>query len=249
MTRITGARVAICLALLSIFCKPEAKADFQIDAKFVGGSTIPLTKTNWDQHTESLAGSNPFQVVQFNPTAYGITAPPGQVAVLTAVAFELHYTFKNTITMTFQNVSTITVNASGEMHLALGSNPDIVGHPVFLNSATVTSNKGDTFPETIVSGPKIVDRISSYGYRDPTVVSQFDGTGTVSMPVIAKATSDFTSTSGNGSGTSDTLAGASLRVLYWYTFVVPEPSSMALVGIGVFGVALAGNRAQRRQKT
>lgn len=225
---------------------PIARADFVTAAQT---GTIPLTLTDWSPTTTSLAGKNPFQIQQFNAAAYQAAAPAGKTVQLTGVGISLTYQFQNTISMRFDNVSTITVNASGEMHLGLAGTgiTDLVGKPTFASSASKTSTGTDVFPKFLTLPTTVVNHTSNMGYTaaNPTVLAAFTGTGIASLPVVATATSSFSTSSGNGKGTSDTSALASISVVYFYQYV-PEPSSMALTGLGGIGLVLAyrkrGNR-------
>lgn len=237
----------LTLGLFLVILPPNVQADFTVVPKV--SDPIPLTLTDWNKNTESLAGKNPFQVQQFNPNDYASSAPPGQVAQLTGVGIRLTYSFHNQITMRFDNVSTITVNAHGDMHLALpGVLADIVAAPHFDNVGTQTSSKGDTFPKSVDITPplNLTNKHVDAGYTTANVLAAFTGSGQVLMPVTATATSDFTTTSGNGRGTSDTAAGASISVLYYYRFV-PEPSGVVLMGLGGVGVLTVYRRRVRRK--
>jgi hypothetical protein len=229
---------------------PPARAGLDIRTQTVTTTPIPLTKTDWNDSTASLAGKNPFVLPQFNPADHTAEGPPGSKVMLLAVAFELTYQFQNTLTMQFTNVSTITVTASGIMHLNLpGVINDLVGAPTFANSGSRTSKSTDTFPENVVLGPQITSGDSKMAYfwnTSPNVTNAFTGTGVIKLPVIATATSDFTTSSGNGRGTSDTFALASINVIYFYTFV-PEPSSVVLTALG--GTALAACYQRRRARS
>ena len=226
---------------------PSTRADFMTAAQT---ESIPLTLTDWSPTTASLAGKNPFVIQQFNAATYQPMAPAGKTVLFTGVAVSLTYQFQNTISMRFDNVSTITVNASGEMHLGLNGLPitDLVGKPTFATSATQTSTAGNTFPKNVTVPTKVVNGLSSMGYTaaNGAVFTAFAGSGSVSLPVVATATSSFTTSSGNGKGTSDTSALASISVVYFYQFV-PEPSSMALTGLGGVGLVLAFRKRVSRK--
>lgn len=218
-----------------------------VQATIVNGGTIPLTPTDFGPSTVSLGGKNPFQVQQFNPSDY--KAPPGKVAELYAVGIHLDYGFKNTISMTFTNASTINVSASGVMHLTLPDKvTDLVGTPTFGTAANHTTPAGTThyaltMPTKDVTGASAM----GYGQSSPQVLAAFTGNSTLNLPVFATATSSFTTTTGNGVGTSITSATATLSVVYYYTFV-PEPSSVVLTGFGGVGLLLAYRRGRLRRK-
>lgn len=206
--------------------------------------TIPLTQTDWGPSTSSLAGLNPFQIQKFNASTYN---QGGMTAVLTGVELSLDYQFNNTISMRFDNVSTITVNASGTMNLTLPDNvTKLVPTAVFANSAMQTSTPADVFSKfvTLPTATFTGTKPATYTQADSAILSQFTGTGTIGLPVFATAQSQFTTTSGNGFGSSVTLATATIRLLYRYS-LVPEPASVALMGIGLTGLLLAGRSRTR----
>ena len=199
--------------------------------------TIPLTKTNWTPTTSTLTGVDPLSVVKFDPTTLGL--PPGQTAILTQVDLTVNYTFENTLTMRFDNPSTITVSASGTMNLYLpNGTTNLVTPPTFTNSSTQTATVSDTFSKYVTLPTQTTTGTASQSYVDQPTVSQFLYNGSngklINLPVFAQAQSSFATNSGNGFGSSVTLAGASITVVYHY--ILPEPSSFVLTGLGVMGL-------------
>lgn len=74
--------------------------------------------------------------------------------------------------------------------------------------------------------------VTEQGLSAPSVdISRFVGLGTVDMPVASRATSSIRGP-GNLIAQFETFAGATVTVVYGYS-PVPEPSSMALLGIAV----------------
>jgi len=229
---------------------PQARAEYVIQTA-TQTREIPLTLTDWNEHTASLEGKNPFQIQQFNAADY---TAPGQSAsnvMLLGVAVVLNYQFANTITMRFDTPSTINVTASGEMHLKLpGVTDNLVGAPTLGTSAERTATPSDLFPKFVTLPTKYTSGTSSMGYThdaNPNVLAAFTGTGSIYLPVVATAKSSFTSTSGNARGTSDTAASATVSVIYFYTYVVPEPASVMLMGLGGGGLVLAYRARSRRR--
>ena len=210
--------------------------------------TIPLTQTDWGPTSTTLAGLNPMQFQQFNASLYN---QGNLTAELTGVELALDYQFNNTISMRFDNVSTITVNATGTMRLTAPNNTtNLVTPATFTNSGSQTSTPADVFSKFVTLPTNTITGTSaaSYTQSDAAILAQFTGTSTIGLPVYASAQSSFSTTSGNGFGSSVTLARATARLFYRYT-LVPEPSSMALVGIGLVGFLMVGRKRARIRAT
>lgn len=206
-------------------------------------ASIPLTQTNWDSTTPSVAGVDPLTFQQFNAAQY---SQNGLTAVLTSVQLTLNYTFDNTLTMRFDNVSTITVTASGTMGLTLPGGTNLLPTtPTFTHSETLSATPSDVFSKyvTLPLTPPATGTVNGT-YTDSATLSQFTGTGTISLPAFANATSSFTSSSGNGYGSSVTYASATVGIVYFYT-LAPEPSSFVLMGLGVVGLVAVACRRSR----
>lgn len=221
---------------------------------------VPL-QTDWMKGTPVSPGSStlindPFKVAQFNAANYHNpdASSPLQTAQLYQVVVSLSYQFQNQVQMAFITQSTSTVTAQGVMHLDAISNTtnqtvsDLVNTPTFwtqktLSYPTETGNPNYLQP---LDQALTVKSISAIGYTDSSKLSLFTGNGTLMMPVIATAQSSYTNSSGNGAGGSITTAYAALSVTYYYYFV-PEPSSLALTGLGALGLCVV-SRAQSRRK-
>jgi len=222
--------------------------------------TIPLTPTNWNPQTKfATTNPDPFLTEQFDPSKFPVFGAPGK---LVGVELHLDYRFDNRLTMRFDNVSTISVEARGTVDVYLPDKPANATSPVplpgftklvptgeFTNQATMESKPSDIFSKTVMvpsdgtfkSFPGSTSSVPG-GYTDPNILAAFTGKGSLTIPVYATATSSFTSLSGNGAGTSEMLAMATVRVVYYY---VPEPSSLALFGLGALGLAWAGRGRAR----
>jgi hypothetical protein len=245
-------RQAVLMALLVVGISPllgsRARADFiQLPAQT---DVIAPTKTDWNDKTSSLIGSNPFMVKLFNPADFQSQAPPGKFAKLEAVAISLTYSINNTITLRFDNVSTINVTATGFVAVTLPDHTtNLVNPATFTTAISRSSNASDLFPKFVPITPNTVAGTSAIGYTldtNSSIVSMFQGKGTIDLPVFAHAQSTFSSTSGNGAANVVTIAAATISVIYWYSFV-PEPSSIVLTGLGGLGLALASVRRARRK--
>jgi len=107
------------------------------------------------------------------------------------------------------------------------------GSPFFLTADGQPDNITSTFTGT-----------RSLTLTDPGQLALFTGPGTVGLPVFAAAGSFFSTTSGNGIGSIVTYAAVTVQLSY--TYAIPEPSSVALLGLGVVGIVLAGGLRRRR---
>jgi len=218
-------------------------------------------QTDWMSGTVSADSktliNDPFKVAQFDAAKYADPVNhPGQTAQLYEVVVSLSYQFQNQVQMAFVNPSTSTVTAQGVMHLnAINGTTgqtlnDIVNTPTFFTQKTLTyptdtSNKNYLQP---LSEALTVKSISAIGYFDSSTLNMFSGKGAVSMPVIATAQSSYLNSAGNGAGGSITTAYAALSVTYYYTFApVPEPSSLALTGLGALGLCVTTRVKSRRK--
>ena len=207
-------------------------------------STIAQTETNWNLD---------FSLPKFNPAEYSL---PGQTAVLTQVDLTLNYEFDNTLTMIFApSLSTITVSASGTMNAYLPDGTTVLsasGPPTgsFSNAALYTLTPSDLLNKDFtkiydLSPPatgSFVTKLMGQSEINQFLYNSSNGVTMAQLPVTAIAQSSFASSSGNGFGSSVTLAGASISVVYHY--VLPEPSSFLLMGLGVMGLgAIAMKRS------
>jgi hypothetical protein len=240
----------LCAGLTLVAGGGHARADFTVAPPTV---TVPLTPTNWGPTTTSLAGIDPLAIQQFDASKY---STPGHVATLTGVDVTLDFEFDNRVILTFTTMSTITVAATGTMDLFL---PDgttrLVPSATFANTGSLTVNPATLLMKTFgLPNPpdftKFPGSTPTVSYTDAATISQFTGKSTINLKAFAQATSNFKTSSGNGFGSSVTLATATVHVLYHYTLmVVPEPSSVALTGIGALGLLVLGRNALRKNQS
>jgi hypothetical protein len=237
----------LCVGFALVLGSAPARATYYTTP--VQALVIPLTQTNWGTNTLSIQALNPFVVKKFDPLnpdpAHPL--PSGQTAVLFGITVALGYEFDNTPTMTFKNVATLTVNTVGAMNMYLpDGKTNVVVAPTFSNIAQQVSTTADTFPKSVTLSTQKTTAIVSGSYVDTATLAQFIGSkgATISLPVFAQATTTFTSSSGNGTGSAVTFAGAQINLVYFYT-LVPEPTSFVLMGLGLTGlIVVAGNRTR-----
>jgi len=248
----------------------RARADFQIlvdnnpanQAATNQNLVIAATDTDFGPGSKSVI-NDPFVIQQFDPSNHTqVINGKLQTAQLYEVVVSLKYEFDNTIQMSFVKASTSTVTASGIMNLQMfdshgnimkdaNGNPIIYalgkgGQPGFFTAKTLTFPTDTTNPNYIQPTPKVISSTSALGYFDSAVLNSFTGTGNVTLPVYAAASSSYTNSDGNGIGGSLTTASAALSVTYYYSFV-PEPSSLALTGLGALGLCVVSRVGGRRR--
>jgi len=182
------------------------------------------------------------------------------------------FTVSNLVTMNFVTPSTITLRTASEQapnqgtSITIGSveiNRALLAEAAPVLTYTRTTNgfnqsfsndttqvaAGTRFFLTPDGDPNNIGSLfvgqKSVTITDPAQLALYTGSGTFGLPVSATAGNAFSTTSGNGSGSIITRAG--VRVELSYTYVVPEPSSVALLGLGGGGILLAGGLRRRRR--
>jgi hypothetical protein len=222
----------VVVAISQVLTASAVRADFTTNPQVF---SIPLSPTNWGPDTLSLAGLNPLSVQQFDASAYSVG---GKTAVLEGVNFRIDYEFQNTLTMQFFNMSTISVTATASLSLENAKGVAFLTSDPFMNTATLTASPDTILGKTVSFPTKTVDGTVSSpvgGFDGSNTLANYAGKGRMMVPVVANATSTFTTSSGNGFGSSVNEAKATITISYRYA-LVPEPSSMVLVGMGCVGL-------------
>jgi len=240
-------RALICglavMVIVQVLTAPAVRADFTTNPQTF---SIPLTPTNWGADTSSLVGLDPLVVQQFNPASFSVG---GKTAVLEGVNVRVDYEFDNTLSMQFFNMSTISVTATGSLSIENQKGVPFLTSAPFVNTETLTANPSSILGKTVTFPTKTITGTMSSpagGYSGGMTLLNFTGTGTTRLPVVSQASSTFSTSSGNGFGSSVTDAKATITISYRYA-LVPEPSSVLLVGMGCLGL-LGVSRQRFRRK-
>jgi hypothetical protein len=245
-----------CLAILFLGESSTFAAVNEIVTTPLQTRTIQPTTPNWGPTTPSLQGQNPMVFDKFDPSL-------GQ---LQSVNVSVTFTVTNLVSMNFVTPATITLRTgTNGQGTSIGlDEPD--GRALLRDSAPIfTYTRASSGPATFSNDTTKVAVGSRFfltpdgesgnlasafvgnkqvTVSDPSQLALFTGTGTFGLPVTANARNQITTTSGNGGGSIITFVG--MQVSLSYNYVVPEPSSAALLGLGGGGILLAGRLRRRR---
>jgi len=205
-------KFVLCLVLLCVL--PSMSFATMVSGPFTTTTPIAPTLTDW-------AGSLQFQ--KFNSA----------LGNLTMVQIDL--TGSMTTVLTVTNVSS-TLPSSGiaesELQITVQDSGGNLNVPEIdlLSSAFTFSNLGAG--QTVVSGNLTSSGSSSKQYTAAAVLAEFTGLGTI---VIVLPASTFTQTSigyTGGNTLASQVTSAQLTGTVTYSYEVPEPATMLLLGLG-----------------
>lgn len=223
-------RLNLCMAAIfvSVACLVAASSAQASTIKTISYTdTIASTTTNW---------SNTLEFGKFN-TTWG---------TLQSVTVKLDGALSSVFTIT-NNASVASDTSKGTAStdvtiIALSSAVADVQTTLAIASSVYTYSNlagGSTIYSNELGG----SGTASSEYTTANILELFSGTGNIVLNATAETATHFDYTGGNTTGKQVTYAGVTGTVTY--TYAVPEPSTLAL--LGVLGVSLLGY-GWRRQR-
>jgi PEP-CTERM motif len=221
----------------------------------------------------NVGADNPLTFTKFNPGSAGIPANAVLDSVQLSFNWGFRSQLSASFPFPSDPPSSIMINSFGNITLGRpdititspSNDPSLFQFPTqtFQNTASFSSSTPGTFPTApplstyfhalppgyVVPPSDQPEQLVNPG--DPLMANitpgssdfaKFVGPGTVTFDVVATAGFNIPNTSGNATGTALSYAFPDMVLTYVYT--IPEPSSLALLGLGVGGWLLA--RRHRR---
>lgn len=250
---------SFCLALLFL-----GGSSALADMTPVQTESIAPTITNWGPTTPSLSGQDPMVFSQFNSALGQLQSVNITMTYTTHDAVSMNFQVPGTIVLSSANAATPTVGPQITLEGPSGSALVSGDSPVFTYTKTYGTSAGQAFPAVFSNDPNVVptnspnfltpdgqpnNTTSSFtntktvSITNPAQLALFTGSGTVGLPAFAVSGVSNT-VPNNTSGMILTYQGVTVQLSY--TYAVPEPSSMALFGLGGGGLMLVGRLRRRR---
>ena len=196
-------------------------------------ASIPVTPTDWSPgFPPGLA--DPLAIPKFDST----------LGKLLSVNVEMNYSIKNDFSMNFISPAEITVGATQTKIVVERPDKSVIAQATPADVSRSSSISGPSFPKGVTF--PTLNRSGTTGFltlnsaADLAMFTAAKKGDTLALPVMATAQSTFSSSTGNGSGVVNTVAGANVVVTYTYAPApVPEPATIAVLGAGVLGLIVS----------
>lgn len=188
--------------------------------------TVSSTLTDWSQNIN-------------------ITKFDSSLGTLTGVELTLTTTGSTSITVTNLGSGASSGSVRTELFISLTDPSDfLAGFNPFIDLLVPSASQAYSLAsgDSIVLGP--FTRSGSSGaqeFTDSSILAEFTGAGVIALLGNAHAETVQSNSGGNTSTSQVTSANLGLKVVYTYD-AVPEPSTYAMLGLGLLGIAYLRNR-------
>ena len=185
-----------------------------VSGPFTTTTPIPATSTDW---------SSTLSFPQFNPS----------LGTLEKVQIDLSGSMSTVLTITNEATISSSGNARTEVLITVQDAGNNLNAPELdLMNTAFSYSLGPH--QSVSSGTRTKSGSSSDQYTDGAVLTEFTGTGAILLNAGTFTQTLLANTGGNTSSSQVTNAQLTGTVTYYY--LIPEPTTMALLGLGTLGL-------------